>query len=104
MPQQPAADGGGEIDLTQLAHDKLSIHCDQKNQPRFTVHETSNVTPLSIIAVFLCALWLPSRSVAVGGGWQPTAIWLSLLQVAIFFLLIHCSMWLYQGSTIHNHA
>ena len=95
---------GESFDLTQVAHDKLSIRWDVRDQPPVSIFEKANLAPLVILAVFLGVRWLFGRSVHVGGSWPATMVWLSLLQVAMFVVLAHCSMWLYRGSTIHDRT
>ncbi|TWU38585.1 hypothetical protein Poly41_30620 [Novipirellula artificiosorum] len=95
---------GESFNLTQLAHDKLSIRWDVWDQPPVSVFEKANLAPLAILAVFLVVRWLFRRSVNAGGSWLATMVWLSLLQVAIFVVLAHGSMWLYRGSTIHDRT
>ncbi|MFN0052211.1 MAG: hypothetical protein ACKV0T_08465 [Planctomycetales bacterium] len=94
--------GGEAFNLTQVAHNKLSIRWDARDQPRFSIFERANVAPAVIVAVLIAVRWLSGRS--VGGGWQSTMVRLSLLLIAMFVVLTNFAMWLYQGSTIHDHT
>ncbi len=93
---------GETLDLTQVAHDKLSIRWDARDQPPSSILEIANVAPVVIFAVFTAVRWFPGRSVS--RAWQSKLVWLSLLLIAMFVVLTHCAMWLYQGSTTHDHT
>lgn len=94
---------GETIDLTCLAHDQLSIRWDDRDIP-YSVLEKWSLVPLAMIAALL-AMRLAGRAQAHSAGLRPqSAIWLALLLGAVFLLLIHLAMWLYQGGTKSDKA
>lgn len=94
---------GETIDLTRLAHDQLSIRWDDRDIP-YSVLEKWSLVPLAMI-VALLAMRLAGRAQAHSAGLRPqSAIWLALLLGAVFLLLIHLAMWLYQGGTKSDKA
>jgi hypothetical protein len=92
---------GESIDLTQLAHNRLSIRWDNRDLP-YSLLEKWSIVPLAAVIAFLAFQRVSKGRAQSRGSYPQRAIWLSLLFAGAFWILIHSAMWIYHGSTIND--